>query len=227
MVYNMNGWKFDEAIVKIFDEHVRKSVPMYELFHSNIIDMSKYFIKKNTSIIDLGTSTGYFINAIHDEGLGRGNKFIGVDIEKAMIDECKERYKSKDIEFIHNSAIDIDYSNASVITMILLLQFMEKEERIKLLKKIYDEIETGTALFVVEKIKTQNLDIHDIYNDLYYDFKRNMGLTDTEIIDKNVSLRGMMKPLEISEVMQIFKDIGFKVDISVKFNNFISIIAVK
>ena len=75
--------------------------------------------------------------------------------------------------------------------------------------------------------KVRDIDIHDIYNDLYYDFKRNMGLTDTEIIDKNVSLRGMMKPLEISEVMQIFKDIGFKVDISVKFNNFISIIAVK
>ena len=61
---NKYNWRFDESIVKDFDEHVRKSVPFYDVFHETILELSKYFIRPNTDIIDIGTSTGYFINSI-------------------------------------------------------------------------------------------------------------------------------------------------------------------
>ena len=95
------------------------------------------------------------------------------------------------------------------------------------MKKIYNEVEEDTALFIVEKIRTKELDIHDAYNDLYYDFKRNQDLSDKDILDKNISLRGIMKTLRLDESINILKDIGFKVDINVKYNNFVSIVAIK
>ena len=80
----------------------------------------------------------------------------------------------------------------------------------------------------VDKIKTPTLDIHDMYNDLYYDFKRENGLTDTEILDKNVSLRGVQKCLTLEENMQLMKNVGFKdMDIFLKYNNFVGVIAIK
>ena len=81
---------------------------------------------------------------------------------------------------------------------------------------------------IVEKIKSQIVDIHDIYNDLYYDFKRQQGLTDKEIIDKNVSLRGIMKPMTMEENLTLLKEVGFKkTDIFFKYNNFVGIMAIK
>ena len=80
----------------------------------------------------------------------------------------------------------------------------------------------------VDKIKTPIPDIHDMYNDLYYDFKRDNGLSDKEILDKNASLRGVQKCLTLEENIQIFKNAGFKdIDIFLKYNNFVGIIALK
>jgi tRNA (cmo5U34)-methyltransferase len=203
------------------------SVPFYEIFHKSLIDISKYYIRRNSDIIDVGTSTGYFIKNIYDEKLNRNNKFIGVDIEDCMIQECKKRYKDENIDFMLSDAMDIDYSNSSIVSLILLLQFLENDKRIELLKKIYKEIKNNTALLIVEKVKCDNIDLHDIYNDLYYDFKRECKLSDTDILDKNVSLRGIMKPIFLKDSIKILEDIGFKVDINVKYNNFVSLIAVK
>ena len=67
-----------------------------------------------------------------------------------------------------------------------------------------------------------------MYNDLYYDFKRENGLTDTEIIDKNVSLRGIQKCLTVEENIQLLKEVGFnKIDIFYKNFNFVGIVAIK
>ena len=39
-------------MVDNFDDHVKKSVPLYEEFHKDIINMSVYFSQKNTKIIE-------------------------------------------------------------------------------------------------------------------------------------------------------------------------------
>ena len=67
----------------------------------------------------------------------------------------------------------------------------------------------------------------NIYNDLYYDFKRESGIEDKDILDKNKSLRGVMKPLKLNEILNILTEIGFKVDINIKYNNFVSIVAIR
>lgn len=222
-----HDWAFDETIVNDFDEHVRQSVPLYEIFHKSLIDLSRFFIRKGTKIIDVGTSTGFFIKSLYETELKRDNTFVGIDIEPAMVNECKKRFEKDDISFLEADAMDIDYSEASVVSMILVLQFIEKEKRWKLLKKIYDDIEDDSCLLIVEKIRTSNIVLNDAYNDLYYDFKISKGLTPDDILKKNQSLRGIMKPLTLEENIKILTDIGFKVDVNVKFNNFVSMIAVK
>ena len=93
--------------------------------------------------------------------------------------------------------------------------------------KIYNQMNIGGCLFIVEKVRTPNVEIHDIYNDLYYDFKRN-SFNGEEILNKNKSLRGVMKPLTLCDNFEILKNAGFEhIDVFMKINNFAGIMAIK
>lgn len=228
--YLANDWSFSGDIVKDFDSHIEKSVLNYKTFRNIIRDISVYFSRKNTQIVDIGCSTGTFLKDIYIKNICLNSKtgieYVGLDIEEDMIEVSSNRYKGLGIKFKKIDALEYCYKNASVITSILTLQFMDNRE--ELLKRIYREMNDGGALFIVEKIKTPVIDIHDIYNDLYYDFKRTSGITDSEIINKNVSLRGIMHPLTLDENIEHLKLAGFtKIDVFMKIRNFVGIIAIK
>ena len=224
-MYEKNNWTFSAGVVKVFDEHVRNSVPLYDLFQKEIASMSVYFSQKNSNIIDIGTSTGSLISLLKNYNSHRNVNFIGIDVEPDMIEECKTRYP--EINFQVLDAVECDYTNVSVVTSMLTLQFMEHSKRKEVLKRIYNQMNLNGALFIVEKVRSVDVEIHDIYSDLYYDFKREK-FNCTEILDKNQSLRGVMKPITMNENVEMLKSVGFKkVDIFMKINNFVGILAIK
>ena len=225
MLYEKNNWSFGGENTIGFDEHVNNSVPMYNEFHNEIINMSCFFVQKNSKIIDIGTSTGILINKLKENNKEKNIDFVGIDVEEDMIKECKKRYDN--IDFFNIDAIDFDYTNSSIITSVLTLQFINIKDRKRILNKIYNQLNDGGALFVVEKVRTDIPLIHDIYNDLYYDFKLKQFTSD-EIMKKNQSLRGIMNPLTVNENIEMFKEAGFeKIDIFMKINNFVGFIIIK
>ena len=143
--------------------------------------MSCFFAQKNSKIIDIGTSTVILINKLKENNKEKNIDFVGIDIEEDMIKECKKRYDN--IDFFNIDAIDFDYTNSSIITSVLTLQFINIKDRKRILNKIYNQLNDGGVLFVVEKIRTDIPLIHDIYNDLYYDFKLKQFTSD-EIMKK-------------------------------------------
>ena len=224
-MYKPYDWQFNKETVKVFDKHIENSVPLYKEFHKNIVNMSIYFAQRDTNIVDIGSSTGVLTYDLFKMNESRNITAIGLDIEEDMIIESSKRYP--EIDFKNINALKFDYSNTSVITMVLTLQFLSKDNRKLLLKKIYNEMNAGGAIFIVEKVRTDNLEIHDIYNDMYYDFKRN-SFSDTDILDKNVSLRGIMKPLTLRENIDILKEAGFsEYEVFLKYNNFVGIMVIK
>ena len=81
---------------------------------------------------------------------------------------------------------------------------------------------------IVESVLDE-VQVRALINELQqrYDFKRK-NLTDSEILDKNTSIRGIMKPLTLKENIDILEHIGFKkIDIFFKKMNFVGIIAIK
>jgi tRNA (cmo5U34)-methyltransferase len=223
-MYKPYKWEFNEEVAQCFDKHVRQSVFMYEEFHNSIVNMSKFFIEDNTNILDVGTSTGELLMKLPYNPTCR---YIGIDTEKGMINKAQEKLEDK-YELQVGDILNYNIVNCSLITMVLVLQFIKNKDKESALQNIYNSLNEGGAFIFVDKIKTPVLDIHDMYNDLYYDFKRENGLTDTEIIDKNVSLRGVQKCLTVEENIQLIKNVGFKnLDIFLKYNNFVGIIALK
>ena len=223
-MYKPYKWEFNEEVAQCFDEHVRQSVFMYDEFHKSIIKMSNWFIEDNTNILDVGTSTGELLMKLPYNPTCR---YIGIDTEEGMINKAQEKLEDK-YELQVGNILNYNIVNCSLITMVLVLQFIKNKDKELALQNIYNSLNEGGAFIFVDKIKTPILDIHDMYNDLYYDFKRENGLTDTEIIDKNVSLRGVQKCLTVEENLQLMWNVGFrKTDIFLKYNNFVGIIAIK
>ena len=100
----------------------------------DIINMSVYFAQSNSNIIDIGTSTGVLLDGIYKINKGKKIRCVGIDIEKAMIDECNSRYEGMEFEVC--DASEYKYDNCSIVTAMLTLQFMKKDERKKVLKKV-------------------------------------------------------------------------------------------
>lgn len=58
LMKSMNSWEFNEDIAQIYDNHVRKTVQLYDEQHRNIDELWELFINDGAIICDFGTSTG-------------------------------------------------------------------------------------------------------------------------------------------------------------------------
>ena len=58
------AWSFGGSVAKTFDDHVSKSVPLYNEGHEMIVDLSEFFVSKNSVVYELGCSTNVWQNVI-------------------------------------------------------------------------------------------------------------------------------------------------------------------
>ena len=228
-MYEPFGWTFDtKEVTDVFDAHVQQSVPFYGTFHNMITTFAQYYIEPMTTVVDIGCSTGTLLTQIANANSKRGVEFTGIDTSQAMIDRANSQKHGFNVKFQNIDVRNYEFGSMSFVYSMLCLQFLPLADRQSVINNVYNGLEQGGAFVLVEKVKSSNMDIHDIYNDTYYDFKRRSGLSDTEIIDKNVSLRGVMKPLTLEANIKMLEEAGFgHIEVFMKYNNFAGIIAIK
>lgn len=226
MNLEQSNWKFDDTVVPVFDEHVRQSVPMYDEIHSLIGDIAGWFLNDDTNVYDVGTSTGKVIKTIHSKYNKRVN-FIGIDSSEEM---CK---KVTD-ENINAEILNVDvtdnfkFENASLITSVLTIQFIQESKRQELINKIYKGLNKGAAFIMVEKVVGSNARFNEIWTDLYHELKIKNGLSEKHVFDKARAIRGVMKPYTVNENIEMLEIAGFKdIYIFFKWNNFVGFVAIK
>ena len=80
------SWSFDSSLANEFDNHINKSVPLYKDLHWLCLQVSDYFIRKDSTVYDLGCSTGKLLKRLSIRHLHKKKiKFIGLDIINKMI----------------------------------------------------------------------------------------------------------------------------------------------
>lgn len=81
---------------------------------------------------------------------------------------------------------------------------------------------------LVEKVIDSNTEINNMYVQQYHNFKEDNGLTAQNIVDKDKSLVGVMRPLTIQDNMNLLRRAGFNtMSVFFTYYNFIGIIATK
>ena len=117
--------------------------------------------------------------------------------------------------------------NCSLVTSIFSLQFMPKTNRQQIIDRIYESLVKGGAFIFSEKIFSSDSQLQEMMQFCYYDYKRQF-YTAEELLDKEINLRHMMKPLTYVELIEMVQKAGFESIQPFWQNfNFIGIIAIK
>jgi tRNA (cmo5U34)-methyltransferase len=213
------NWKFSGNTTKTFDEHVRKSVPLYTEGHDLICDMSDFFVKDDSVLYELGCSTGSLILKLAEHNkLKAEARFIGVDIETDMIavaEEKKSTLEMKDlnVEFLVESIVDMKFEPTDMIVCYYTLQFIRPSVRQMLMDKLYESLNWGGALLLFEKVRGADARFQDIITALYTDYKIRMGYSYEDVVSKSRSLKGVLEPFSTQGNIDMLKRAGF-VDIN-------------
>ena len=87
---------------------------------------------------------------------------------------------------------------------------MPPRHRQEVLQKIYEGLYHGGAYIFAEKTICENALVQDMITFNYYDYKRK-SFTTEDIMDKERTLRHMMKPNTWREIEDMLMEVGFGV----------------
>jgi len=221
------SWNFTKNTVKDFDHHIKLSIPFYLEGHELILKLAEFFIKEDSLCYELGTSTGSISEKLAKKFSENNSRFIGLDIEKDMIDTAK-KMKLNNLSFLLKDIVDFDFKSSDMIISYYTIQFIHAKYRQEIFKKIYDSLNWGGAFILFEKVRAPDARFQDITTQMYDDFKSNNGFNEKEILLKTRSLRGVLDPYTSEENIRYLTRAGFKDITSVqKFLCFEGFLAIK
>lgn len=191
---DISDFRFDESVVAVFDDMVKRSVPGYEAMIQMVGLIARTYGKDYTNYYDLGSSTGATTLALSLNNKHKNNKIIAVDNSLQMVKKCQRNLSGKidNFEIVCADINDISIENASIVVLNLTLQFVDVENRSKLIKKIYDGLIPDGVLIISEKIHFDDKENQKQLSNLHLDFKRANGYSELEIANKRQSLENIL-----------------------------------
>lgn len=225
-------FSFNEKVASVFDDMVTRSVPFYAEMQRMVGELAAAHAQPGSVVFDLGCSTGTTL-LIMDKYIAGDIPFVGVDDSAEMISKCRQKLSGfnlyRPIELrIADLTVEGAVNNASVITMVLVLQFIRPPHRLNLIKKLYQGLNEDGIVIIVEKILTEEKSFNREFIKHYYDFKRRNSYSDLEISQKREALENVLIPYKTSENINLLKDAGFReAEVFFRWYNFTGIIAKK
>ena len=213
-----------------FDNHITHSIRGYRELNKDIINFSEHFIEEDSSVLDIGCSTGRLIREMKVKNEKRVNncKYYGIEMESNFEDSWIDK---ENLNFLKMDIREFDWkkgiNNCCLVTSIFTLQFIPKKDRLDIIKNIYSKLNKGGAFIFSEKINSPDAQIEEMITFCYYDWK-NQYFSSEEILEKERTLRSMMKLMTLDEIMSMLTEAGFKkTQVFWQNFNFIGIIAIK
>ncbi len=223
---------FGEKVATVFDDMLGRSVPFYGEMQRMVAEMATDFATPGSNIYDLGCSTGTTILNLAPH-VPSDVTFIGVDNSHDMLKRCDEKLQEQNFkgksELVYadlNEGLEI--KNASMVLLVLSLQFVRPLHRDRLIAQIYEGLNENGCLILVEKFLGEDSLFNRLFIRYYYDMKKRNGYSEMEIAQKREALENVLIPYKPLENREMLLRAGFRyVDVFFKWYNFGGIVAVK
>ena len=223
-------FRFDQDVVKVFDDMVRRSVPGYDSMIQMIGLIARMYGQDNTNYYDLGSSTGAITLSIALNNKSKNNQFFAIDNSKEMVEQCEKNLHNKvdNLQAICDDINQVKINSASIVVLNLTLQFIDVNLRSNLIKKIYDGLESGGILIISEKIHFDDALTQNQITKLHMDFKKENGYSELEIANKRQAIENVLITETKEQHLNRLRECGF-VETSCFFQclNFVSFLSVK
>lgn len=223
-------FRFDQDVVKVFDDMVRRSVPGYDSMIQMIGLIARMYGQDNTNYYDLGSSTGAITLSIALNNKSKNNQFFAIDNSKEMVEQCEKNLHNKvdNLQAICDDINQVKINSASIVVLNLTLQFIDVNLRSILINKIYDGLEPGGILIISEKIHFDDAVTQNQITKLHIDFKKENGYSELEIANKRQAIENVLITETKEQHLNRLRECGF-VETSCFFQclNFVSFLSVK
>jgi tRNA (cmo5U34)-methyltransferase len=219
-------------VVNVFDDMVSRSVPFYGEMQRMTTELAAYFALPETHLYDIGCSTGTTLYEL-DQSIDPSVSFVGIDNSDEMLRKAESKLagiRSRRSLIFENADINRDLliENASVVTMLLTLQFVRPLNRERIMRRICEGMVPNGCLILIEKLTSEHSLVNRLFIEKYYDYKRANGYSNTEIAHKREALENVLIPYRMEENFDLLKRAGFNdMEVFFRWYNFCGIIAIK
>lgn len=211
--FGAGGWTFTPEVVGVFDEHVRASVPHYDVIQQMVAAASDWLLPAEGVYADLGSSTGTTASLILARHADRNVSAYLYDEQPDMVAKARENLTG------HGSAVravtariqhgPLHHTDADLTTALFTLQFLPVADRVAALRLARDASKASGALLVAEKVLPADPRWAEIANDCSHDWKADHGLGDAAIRAKARALRGVLRPVPVDGLTRLVTAAGW------------------
>lgn len=210
---------FDSSVADIFDNMAVRSIPMYAEAHRLNAYIAKRWMAKQErrplDVVDVGASTGGFLEALHKELWVRPDRPINgatlhaTDVSSSMLEKIArkmphvKRYE-QDVRTMYSLGILFDVVNVSYV-----LQFLKPADTVTALREIADCMRRGGLLFFSHKCKIES-GWAEVFQDKYIEFRKENGYSQEEIDAKTKALKNSMFPQSDRVIRDVMSTSGFE-----------------
>jgi tRNA (cmo5U34)-methyltransferase len=228
----VSQFAFDQKVVDVFPDMIKRSVPGYATIINMIGNLAERYAQTGSNCYDLGCSLGAATLAMRHSIHAADCRIIGVDNSAAMIQRCEQVMAADSgevpVDLIQAQIQDVAINNASVVVLNFTLQFIQLDERLDVLRHIYDGLLPNGVLIISEKLAFEDETHQQLMIDLHHNFKSANGYSDLEIAQKRAAIENYLIPETLATHRQRLRDAGFhSVDVWFQCFNFASLIAIK
>lgn len=227
-VKKQGKWEFDGEVANVFSDMLSRSIPNYDTMRLLCYRVGRNFIPDGGVVGDIGCSNGLAVKEFV-ENFPKASFYLN-DISEPMLDACRGIYLGYDNVYVSSKDLreGLPFDKANLVISCLTLQFTPIEYRQNILGNIYDSLERGGALVIVEKVLGNSAEIDNIFVDEYYNIKKDNGYTQELIAAKRKSLEGVLVPITAHFNEELLRIVGFKkIDCFWRCLNFAGWVAIK
>jgi tRNA (cmo5U34)-methyltransferase len=207
---------FDERVVSVFPDMIRRSVPGYGTIVPMIGMLARRYAQPGSRIYDLGCSLGAATLAIRAAVRAPDLRIVAVDNSPEMIAGLERELAAQGddgrppVEVRLADLMDTPFEQASVVVLNFTLQFVEPARRDSLLARIANGLLEGGVLLLSEKVCFKDPGEQALQTEWHHAFKRAQGYSDLEISRKRDALENVLVPESMERHRERLLGAGFQ-----------------
>ncbi len=223
-------FQFDAKVAAVFADMIARSVPGYGLTLEMIALIAARYAWRESTLYDLGCSLGASTLAMRHAVEGRDCRIIAVDTSLAMLAKCQtvmaKNTASTVVNLLCADVCDLCFSVASVVVLNFTLQFIPLPQRLPLLQRIAEAMDSRGVLVLSEKISFDASWEAATQQSLHEAFKAHQGYSQLEISRKREALDDVLLPETLQAHKERLYAAGFdRVCVWFQCANFVSLLA--
>ena len=189
-----SSWTFEDSEVATdFDVHVREQLPWYDLATNAVAHVARHYIPTGGMVYDIGASTGNIGRALASTLEARSATLVGIEPAKEMA----ALYQAPGAVHVQ-SVVGYPFEECDLVVAFLSLMFVPPKNRSTVVSRVMESLRTGGAFVVFDKRESLAGYVGTILARLTLAGKVAAGVSSERIIQKELSLSGVQRPIDPS-----------------------------